>query len=229
MKKLTLILVALLLLAVASTALASSWYCPQCSRLNDGNFCPVDGQGNPLNSKSETYSLNNGSSSSNTSYGGSTSYGSNVEVWGLTKDNLATRSGPATEYTEPGTFKVRGQYVKIVSISYDENSVPWVQCEVTYRGALMRVYTGLKRFDKTSFDLASVTNENTYWSYSTSLNSSFELQYGPGYDYATMTGYKLKSGKKVTVITTENDWAQIEFKTSNGSLCRGWIPYSYLN
>ncbi len=60
---------------------------------------------------------------------------------------LATRTGPTTEYTEPGTFYLEGSYVKIVSIAYDENGVPWVQCEISEGYGLMRVYTGLKRFD----------------------------------------------------------------------------------
>lgn len=214
MKKTTLVLVVLMLLAVTSAALADTWYCPQCGRLNDGNFCPKDGQANPL-------------SSSSSSSGSSTPV--KTKEQGLATQKLATRSGPATEYTEPGTFKVSGSYVTIVSIAYDENNVPWVQCELNVSGGLMRVYTGLKRFDTSTFNLDNVPCENYYSPYTAHVTDPCNLRYGPGNEYSLMSGYQLNAGKHVVVMTIENDWAQVEFTTSNGNLCRGWVPCSYLD
>lgn len=220
MKKATIFMLVLMLVSLASFAYADTWYCPKCGRKNDGNYCPVDGQSNPLSSYS-------GSSSNNINGSSASSY-QPTEEWGLATTKIATRSGPSTEYTEPGTFKVSGNYLKIVSIAYDENALPWVQCEISSNGGTMRVYTGLKRFDTSTFDLSNVTNESTYWSYAAQVSSAYELRYGPGNEYALMSGYKLNSGKSVVVITTEGSWAQVQFTTSKGYLCRGWIPTDYL-
>ena len=215
MKKATFAVLVMLLLTLTASALAGTWYCPQCGRKNDGNFCPIDGCSNPLNGSGGADS------------GSMTEY-SDSEEWALATTRLATRTGPTTEYTEPGTFYLEGSYVKIVSIAYDENGVPWVQCEISEGYGLMRVYTGLKRFDAATVDLTNVRNESSYRPYSARLSASYELRYGPGNEYAVMSGYKLSSGKSVTVITTEGSWAQVQFTTGGGSLCRGWIPVNNL-
>lgn len=215
MKKATFAVLVMLLLTLTASALAGTWYCPQCGRKNDGNFCPIDGCSNPLNGSGGADS------------GSMTEY-SDSEEWALATTRLATRTGPTTEYTEPGTFYLEGSYVKIVSIAYDENGVPWVQCEISEGYGLMRVYTGLKRFDAATVDLTNVRNESSYRPYSARLSASYELRYGPGNEYAVMSGYKLSSGKSVTVITTEGSWAQVQFTTGSGSLCRGWIPVNNL-
>ena len=46
------VILVIVLLMVSFNAFAESWYCPQCGRKNDNQFCPVDGTNNPLNSTS---------------------------------------------------------------------------------------------------------------------------------------------------------------------------------
>lgn len=106
---LALLLICALILPCVS-AMADSWYCPSCGRKNSGNYnyCPKDGTKNPL------------------SGGGSGGGSSTKTVKGLATQKLATRSGPATEYTEPGSFNVAGKYIRILSITYDSNGVGWL-------------------------------------------------------------------------------------------------------
>jgi len=47
MKRLISLLLAMILLFAAGTALADDWYCPECGEKNSGNFCPNDGTKRP--------------------------------------------------------------------------------------------------------------------------------------------------------------------------------------
>ena len=46
-RRICLLTLAALLLAFAAASADGTWYCPQCGRLNDGNFCPADGTRKP--------------------------------------------------------------------------------------------------------------------------------------------------------------------------------------
>ena len=134
---------------------------------------------------------------------------------GLTIDNLSTRSGPSTSYTELGTYRVKGTYVRLYSIAYDQNGVGWVQAEVSYGGALRRVYTGLKRFDTSTFDLAALPEEaplnRAAW-----VATASTPRYGPGTAYGSYgSGLTVEQGMQVTLLALENDYAQIQFSASN--------------
>jgi len=136
-------------------------------------------------------------------------------VEALAIDNLATRSGPSTKYRETGTYRVKGQLVRVISLSYDENDLCWVQCEVTDRNKLRRVYTGLKRFDITSFDLDGVPVENPKdVDARAKVTTTSKAQYGPGDDYGAYSSLTVDKGQSVTIITVENGYAQVEWTTS---------------
>lgn len=153
---------------------------------------------------------------------------------GLTIDNLATRSGPATEFSGLGTYKVKGQYVTLVDIAYDVNGVGWVQAEVPYGGALRRVYTGLKRFDTSTFDLSALRQE-------TPLNQDAEVvrdvtpRYGPGTSYGSYGDtLSITGGTAVTLIAYEGDYAQVQFdhyndKSARWDICRVWVKTADVN
>lgn len=144
----------------------------------------------------------------------------------LTIDNLSTRSGPSTKYRETGTYKVKGQYVQLISLAYDGGGVCWVQCEVPYGNKLRRVYTGLKRFDTKTFDLNSVPEECPQDGQVKVLSTS-KAMYGPGSGYDTYDSLTVDKGQKVTIIAIENDYAQVEWKTSKQSY-RAWVLLSTL-
>lgn len=147
-------------------------------------------------------------------------------VEGLAMEKLATRSGPATEYRETGTYEVKGESVRIISRAYDENDICWVQCEVLYRNELRRAYTGLKRFDTASFDLDDVPEEEPLGDQA-AVTTTSEAMYGPGGGYATYTDLTVDRGQTVTLIAIENDYAQVEWETPE-QCYRAWVPVGTL-
>lgn len=152
-------------------------------------------------------------------------YGGFVEA--RTIDKLATRSGPATEYRETGTYNVKGQYVRVLSLAYDRNGLCWVHCEVASGNKLRRVYTGLKRFDTGSFDVYGVPVEDPPDDRVRVLSTS-KAMYGPGAGYDTYGSLTVDKGQTVTVIAIENGYAQVEWTTKIQSY-RAWVPIHTLD
>jgi len=143
-------------------------------------------------------------------------------VEALATDNLATRSGPATEYRETGTYQIKGEYVRLISLAYDKNGVCWVQCEVLYGNKLRRAYTGLSRFDTSAFDPGSLPEEGPTDDRAKVIATS-KAMYGPGDGYDTYAALTVDKGQTVTVIAVENEYAQVEWTTSLQSY-RAWVP-----
>ena len=80
------------------------------------------------------------------------------ELYGLAKDNISTRSGPSTKYQDTGTYKLKGQYVRVYSRAYDSvNEIWWVKCLIPDNGRLL--WTGYKRFDSSTLPLDSIPIE----------------------------------------------------------------------
>ncbi len=87
-----------------------------------------------------------------------TAHAENV-YYALATQKLATRTGPGTEYDEPGTFQVKGEWIRILCKAYDENGVCWVKCEIPYGGHYVTAWTGWKRFDPSTLDINTVPYE----------------------------------------------------------------------
>lgn len=134
---------------------------------------------------------------------------------------ISTRSGPGTDYTEPGTFLSAGDYVTVHSKKWDwMNEIWWVQVEFTSGGKRYRAYTGSWRMD---VDLSRVPEE-------LSLRTC-EVQYdtrayaGPGSQYASMG--TVRSGMVGTLYEVENGYAQIEIWDQYTELMmRVWVDIS---
>ena len=155
-------------------------------------------------------------------------YNYDEEVEGYTIDNLPTRSGPGTKYRETGTYKVKGEYIRIISYAYDHGGVCWVQCEVPYGNKLRRVYTGLKRFDASTVDF-DILPEECEIAEKIKVKTTSKAMYGPGagYDvYATKLG--VDKGQRVTIMSIENGYAEVEWTTSKQSY-RAWVPLHTLD
>jgi len=145
----------------------------------------------------------------------------------LAVDNLATRSGPSTQYRETGMYNVKAERVRVISLAYDGSGVCWVQCEVAYGSKLRRVYTGLKRFDTASFDLYGVPEEGKPDTQN-KVNTTSKAMYGPGDGYDTYGSLTVDKGQTVTVISIENGYAQVEWTTSKQSY-RAWVSIDTLD
>ena len=71
-------------------------------------------------------------------------------VWAQANNKLATRTGPGTQYDEPGTFNTGREY-KILSKAFDGN-IWWLQVEIRTNRGTIWAYTGLKRFNNVNLD-----------------------------------------------------------------------------
>ena len=149
-------------------------------------------------------------------------------VEGLTIDNLSTRSGPSTAYRETDTYKVKGEWIRIISYAYDDGGVCWLQCDVPYGGKLRRVYTGLKRFDATTVDLTAIPEENALDYETVSVLTTSKALFGPGDAYGEYKTLTVDKRQKVTLIAIEGDYAQVEWKTTKQKY-RAWVPYLTLD
>lgn len=145
---------------------------------------------------------------------------------------LSTRTGPGTQYEEPGTYFQNNwntTYVDVKSAAWDKiNDIWWVQVEFQVNSTWYRVYTGLKRVN---VDINSVLQESPLGtSYMTSAAKAY---WGPGQHYA-MSKFNVPMGTSVTVINAENGFVQVEFydartATSDRSLRRAWVNQVAVN
>lgn len=138
---------------------------------------------------------------------------------------MATRTGPSTQYPEPGTFLAAGDRVRIISVAFDVNDVPWVQVDLTYGNKHIRAYTGLKRFD--GVDVDDIPREFNY-GLEAKLNEKVTPLCGPGENYSAYS-YTLKAGRTVTIVDYENGYAMCDYQSSgDGKWNRVWIRESQL-
>lgn len=214
MKRMLALLAAALLLCQIPLALADTWYCPQCGRKNDNNYCPVDGTKRPANTQPQQQTSGN--------------YTQYAYVTGKLSMKLATRTGPGTQYDEPGSFLSAGKQVTVLSKAFDNrNDIWWVQVEFSESGSTYRAYTGVKRFSNLNLNL--IPEEKIIGK--CTLSQSVTGYYGPGYNYKAI-GKKVPSGVKCDIYGYANgggsDFIQIEFYDSNqGRTRRAWIPDWY--
>lgn len=134
---------------------------------------------------------------------------------------IATRSGPATSYTEPGSFLAAGDEVIVHSkVRDDVNEIWWVQVEFTYRGEKYRVYTGDWRLD---VNLDYVPYEIVE-DYSSRVLYTVQGWAGPGYDYHQYDDVTVRQNTWCQIIEVENDFALVDTTSSNYVPTRFWVP-----
>lgn len=143
------------------------------------------------------------------------------ELYGTLNRRMATRVGPSTAYVEPGTFLNEGDQVRVVSIAYDHNDVPWVQVDFYYRGKHYRAYTGLKRFDGLA-ESEIPREDGTLYPPATVTCDVTPLR-GPGEDYEPYS-FTIKEGFIGYVVDIENGYCMLEYNhDSKDNRYRVWI------
>ena len=131
---------------------------------------------------------------------------------------IATRTGPGTNYTEPGSFLKSGDYVTVVSKKWDKtNEIWWVQVDFTSGGRRYRAYTGSWRM---SVNLTNVPEELILRDCEVQYNTAAYA--GPGSNYASMG--TVSAGTQATLYQVSNGYAQIEFYDFSARLTkRVWL------
>ena len=133
---------------------------------------------------------------------------------------LATRSGPGTEYDEPGTFfgkNWKSQTVKVLGKYYDGGTW-WVLVDFSNGGkASYRVWTGLKRVDVDVSKLKEI-----YPKGQGTVDATSKTYRGPGGKYAR-ANVKINGWKDVVAFGRENGYVEVEFE-QNGRMYRHWVP-----
>ncbi len=118
---------------------------------------------------------------------------------------ISTRTGPGTEYFEPGTFLKGGDYVTVHTKVWDaRNEIWWVQVEFTAGGDTYRAYTGSWRMEA---DLRNVPQERALRT--CYLTADADVFAGPGWQYV-MWNDTVYRGTSALLLEVENGYGHIE-------------------
>ena len=132
---------------------------------------------------------------------------------------LSTRSGPATEYDEPGTFfssNWASTTVDVMGKAWDGN-IWWVLVDFTSGNNSYRVWTGLKRVD-VNLDLVP-----EIYAVGQGTVSATETRRGPGAGYAK--GPTISSWQDVEAFSRENGYVEVEYHDyDRNRIYRVWVP-----
>lgn len=143
---------------------------------------------------------------------------------------IATRTGPGTNYDEPGTFLAPGDTVTVLSkVADPTNEIYWVQVEFTVGGQKYRAYTGHWRLN--NFNPSAVPDEVPIGSCTVSMN--LECFYGPGYNYKKIAR-SVPSGVNCTIYGyvegSGSDFILIEFYDKNlDCYRRAWVSDPFVD
>lgn len=159
--------------------------------------------------------------------GGFRSFSGFANIAARPNRKLATRTGPATRYDEPGTYAQDTQ-VRAMSKAYDSgNGIWWIQFQMRYRGQVYCLYTGLKRFD--GLDISQLPTEKVIGR--CRLSMSAEAYYAPCED-AARNSWDVPANTQcdiyAVVTGSGSDYIQVEFYDSvHGTWRRAWIKEWY--
>ena len=139
-------------------------------------------------------------------------------------DDLATRSGPGTQYTGCGSYRMKGQYVKALSRGYDKGGVMWVEIEFSYGNGTRRAWTGAKRLNITEKQLRSLPDGDPVYSLGTgTITGRISPRFGPGTFYAPYGDRDFNTGTEVAVILEKNGFYMVE-RYFGSEILRCYVP-----
>lgn len=139
---------------------------------------------------------------------------------------LATRSGPGTQYTEPGSFLSAGDPCTVVYKAYDErNGIWWLQVDFAdNNGVLYRAYTGAQRValsDLNNVPTERSSDELSSMDYGEYAFGTGDCWYGPGENYAKYKT-KLPVGSVGMIYMQENGFGLFEVYNTS-PVQRVWV------
>ena len=153
-------------------------------------------------------------------------------IYGTANRRVATRTGPGTQYDEPGSFNQAGAGYSILSKAYDQrNGIWWVQIEIPTRDGVIWAYTGVKRFN--NLNLNAIMEEKVIGRCRTAYDMTG--YYAPGYD-ACPISLSVPAGVECTIYgyyapgDESSDFIQIEFYDSRiKQYRRAWVPDPFVD
>lgn len=149
-----------------------------------------------------------------------------AEVYATLNQKMATRTGPGTKYTEPGTFLRSGDLVTVRSKAWDSaNEVWWVQVEFEVYGEKMRAYTGAKRVN---VNLNAVPTEQVL-QYCTVIYDADAFA-GPFYDGFMGWQDTIYRGTSAVLYEVDGGFGLIEcWNDREGKWWRAWVDLDTLD
>lgn len=144
-------------------------------------------------------------------------------------DDLATRSGPSTDYTGAGSYKLKGQTVTVICRSYDRGGVLWVEIEFRHGGGYRRAWTGAKRLNLSSGQIRNLAEWDSFAYHGAgTINNRVSPRFGPGSWFSTYGDRDYHRGDRVTVIDEADGYYEVESYHTDGHILRCWVPSSYV-
>lgn len=222
MKKYWKILSCLLTLSVCLTccsAIADGtsdlWYCPQCGRLNDSNFCPFDATRKPELSSSAS-SSNGMPDRFSDYYPGTTVQIRKFSGAGSESERHQSYAGPGSGYSTAGAYKP--YKVTNVEAFFEENGFIFVHLE--YQTVPDRFLYFRKSCFRNLPSLPSVDGWNTRKAVT---NSAITPSWGPGKGYSQEKEFIAGKGTRISILFEENDYVYAEYECARGAV-RMWLP-----
>lgn len=139
---------------------------------------------------------------------------------------IATRSGPGTDYFEPGTFLQQGDYVTVLTKVWDSmNEIWWVQVEFHDGYDLRRAYTGAQRM---SVNLSNVPEENPLGIIRVTRDA--DAWGGPSNVRYNLWGESVWRGTSAILLEVEAGYGHIEcWNETWNQPWRVWVDLDYLS
>ena len=137
--------------------------------------------------------------------------------------SISTRTGPSTQYDEPGTFSKDLSYTALSKAWDSRNGIWWIQVAFKSNGRVYCGYTGQKRFS--NLNVSRLPEEKIIGH--CRINGPIEAWYAPGFNAAAVKR-AVPEGVYCDIYALvryeESDFIQIEFYDSGiGKQRRVWV------
>ena len=197
------------------------WYCPECGRQNDSNFCPKDGTARPKSIGYEDsyqgYS-NNGPEALSDYYPG---ISVRMRKFDNDKDRRQSYAGPGTNYSTAGAYKpYKVQYAEAF---FEENGFVFVR--LCYQTVDDR-YLYFRKSDFSGVSYLPYVSEPEYWEAITI--SAITPSWGPSGGYTLEKEFVAPKNAKLKVFFRQNGYVYAEYECGRGTV-RMWLPENQIS